>query len=295
MQDPSKKNNSLRADLSHGDAQEFGRLANEPDLEQGTRTAPNRSTRRSTSAQRPRVRVDGIVVVMTISSLLLAASSMFFGYRAMSGGKPISSDVASTKTSRETNNIAQAPGSRPDQFGDKQTGILTGSIDDGATQAEQSARESHVVRPTPNQVGPSEASGTAMASPGTQVLGGAASRTGNAPARTADRELPQSADTPAETNVGSTPASKASPLVRGGFVVQIASERSQHGAQAAFRRLQTRYPSQLRGNQPIIRRADLGAGTYYRALIGPFASRDMASRVCKALKAAGGDCIVQKI
>ena len=51
----------------------------------------------------------------------------------------------------------------------------------------------------------------------------------------------------------------------------------------------------LAGRQPIIRRADLGAaGTYYRALVGPFASAEKAARLCSGLKAAGGDCLIQK-
>ena len=66
------------------------------------------------------------------------------------------------------------------------------------------------------------------------------------------------------------------------------------GAQAAFRALQAKYPNQLRGRQATIRRADLGAGIYYRALVGPFASAAKAAKLCSGLKAAGGDCILLK-
>jgi len=58
--------------------------------------------------------------------------------------------------------------------------------------------------------------------------------------------------------------------------------------------LQAKYPNQLGGHQPIIRRADLGAAGIY-ALIGPFASVEKATKLCSALKAAGGNCIVQKM
>jgi len=59
--------------------------------------------------------------------------------------------------------------------------------------------------------------------------------------------------------------------------------------------LQAKYPNQLNGREPIIRRADLGAaGIYYRALVGPFASVEKAAKLCNGLKAAGGDCIIQK-
>ena len=45
----------------------------------------------------------------------------------------------------------------------------------------------------------------------------------------------------------------------------------------------------------MIRRADLGAaGICYRALVGPFASVEKAAKLCRGLKAAGGDCIILK-
>jgi nitrate reductase NapE component len=81
----------------------------------------------------------------------------------------------------------------------------------------------------------------------------------------------------------------------GGYAVQVTSERSESNAQAALLALQAKYPNQLSGRQPIIRRADLGAkGTYYRVLVGPFASAEEASGLCSRLKAAGGNCIVQR-
>jgi len=81
----------------------------------------------------------------------------------------------------------------------------------------------------------------------------------------------------------------------GGYAVQLTSQRSESAAQAAFRSLQTRYPNQLGGREPILRRADLGSkGVYYRALVGPFASMEEAAGMCSSLKAAGGNCIVQR-
>ncbi len=81
----------------------------------------------------------------------------------------------------------------------------------------------------------------------------------------------------------------------GGYAVQLTSQRSEAAAQGAFRSLQARYPNQLGGREPILRRADLGStGVYYRALVGPFASMEEAAGVCSSLKAAGGNCIVQR-
>jgi len=59
--------------------------------------------------------------------------------------------------------------------------------------------------------------------------------------------------------------------------------------------LQAKYPGQLGGKRAMIHRVDLGAkGIYYRAMVGPLDSQE-ASQLCSSLKAAGGQCIVQKI
>lgn len=77
--------------------------------------------------------------------------------------------------------------------------------------------------------------------------------------------------------------------------MQLSSQRSEAEAQAAFRSLQGKYPNQLGGKQPLIHKVNLGAkGIYYRAMVGPFATGGEASELCSSLKAAGGDCIVQR-
>jgi hypothetical protein len=81
----------------------------------------------------------------------------------------------------------------------------------------------------------------------------------------------------------------------GGYTVQVTSQRSEADAQTEFKSLQAKFPGQLGSRQPIIHRADLGdKGTFYRALVGPFASSEAAAAMCSNLKAAGGSCIVQK-
>jgi hypothetical protein len=81
----------------------------------------------------------------------------------------------------------------------------------------------------------------------------------------------------------------------GAYAVQISSQRSEAEAQAAFRGLQSKFPSQLGGRQPMIHRVDLGAkGIYFRAMVGPFANANEAGELCTNLKAAGGSCLVQK-
>jgi hypothetical protein len=98
----------------------------------------------------------------------------------------------------------------------------------------------------------------------------------------------------ASTGANSTPAITP-PVLGNGYAVQVTSKRGESGAQAGFRALQAKYPNELRGRQAIIRRADLGVGgIYYRALVGPFASVEKAAKMCSRLKAAGGDCVIQK-
>jgi hypothetical protein len=81
----------------------------------------------------------------------------------------------------------------------------------------------------------------------------------------------------------------------GGYAVAVASERSAADADAVFRSLQAKFPNQLGGREPIVRRTDLGPeGIYYRASIGPFVSMKAAARVCSSLKAAGESCLVEK-
>jgi hypothetical protein len=97
--------------------------------------------------------------------------------------------------------------------------------------------------------------------------------------------------TPTAPRVASAPATGGS----GGYVVQVSSQKSESEAQASFHAMQAKYPSAFNGRSPIIRRADLGAkGVFYRALVGPFASSGDAGHFCSSLKAAGGQCIVQK-
>jgi SPOR domain len=79
-----------------------------------------------------------------------------------------------------------------------------------------------------------------------------------------------------------------------GFVVQLSAQRSEPGAQAAFRTMQAKY-SVLSGRQPLIRRKDQGErGIFYAAQVGPFGVKSDADQLCETLRSAGGTCFVQK-
>jgi SPOR domain len=288
--------NRFPADLSHDTP---AKRRQPPDDDFRERSASNESF------ELPRLRLGGISVVLTIASFLLTSSAGFFGFRAILASKSISPAVSAVKANREPNKIELASRTSQDQFGDKQAAVARRSVEDGKTLEHPSMPVSHVVATIPiktnqdelSEVGMAGASSTLVASHlapprGAEVSEAPAS---SAAAPSVGRNLPQIADTAAGSVGNSNPAREAPPALRNGFAVQVASERSQSGAQASFRRLQTKYPNQLRGHQPVIRRADLGAGTYFRALVGPFASRGVAIKLCNALKAVGGDCIIQKI
>jgi hypothetical protein len=58
--------------------------------------------------------------------------------------------------------------------------------------------------------------------------------------------------------------------------------------------MQAKYPTQLGGRSPLIRRKDTPAGVKYGAQVGPFGAREAAVQLCEGLKAAGGSCFVQR-
>ncbi|WP_246251903.1 SPOR domain-containing protein [Ancylobacter pratisalsi] len=93
----------------------------------------------------------------------------------------------------------------------------------------------------------------------------------------------------------SAPAATSAPAPAGAYVVQIASVRSEAEAQATWKAMQAKYPGVLGNQQVAIRRADLGdRGIYYRTQVGNFSDRDQANNLCQALRAEGGDCMVQR-
>ena len=139
----------------------------------------------------------------------------------------------------------------------------------------------------PSQPRPAQpATGGAPLSPDPRATAGDA-----APAPPTQRAV----TSPAPRTAATPPPAVAADAAAGGYVVQVSSQRSEADAQASFRSLQEKFPSQLGGRTVIVRRADLGAkGIYYRVVTGPFASAGEADQFCGSLKAAGGNCIIQR-
>jgi len=112
----------------------------------------------------------------------------------------------------------------------------------------------------------------------------------------APRERVAAAPPPATTQSVQPPAPRLSSVpADGAITVQLSSQRSEAEAQASYRALQAKFPDQLSGRSVMVKRVDLGSkGVYYRALVGPFASNDEAAQLCADLKAAGGQCLIQR-
>ncbi|HJS62595.1 MAG TPA: SPOR domain-containing protein [Pseudolabrys sp.] len=156
-------------------------------------------------------------------------------------------------------------------------------------------------RPAPDTTADGEESAPARSAPPPRQAAGAS---GNAPLSlnpnaAPSRAAPAPAPTPAAParTASVAPQAPAAASTGGGTgsYVQVSSQRSEGEAQAAFRSLQAKFPDQLGGRQSSIRKVDLGAkGTYFRAMVGPFANANEASQLCSSLKAAGGQCLVQR-
>ena len=135
------------------------------------------------------------------------------------------------------------------------------------------------------------------ARPAPPVRQAAPAASSNAPLSLNPNAAPARAVPAAPTRTASLPPAAASSANAGGAgsFVQVSSQRSESEAHAAFRALQAKFPSQLGGRQALVHKVDLGAkGTYYRAMVGPFATANEAAELCSSLKAAGGQCLVQR-
>ena len=100
-----------------------------------------------------------------------------------------------------------------------------------------------------------------------------------------------------QTSVASTAKSTApaSQATVSGYVVQLASFRSQTEAQTEYGRLKVKYPGIIGGLPQTISQATVAGSTRYRLGLGPLASREEATKICGSLVASGErDCLVRK-
>ena len=121
----------------------------------------------------------------------------------------------------------------------------------------------------------------------------AAPAVAQAPAPVATPAAPP-ATAPAATPVSAPAAAAQVSGATSEWSMQIASQPTAEGAQAAYQDLARRYGSVLQGRGVNIVRADIqGMGTYYRVRI-PASSRDEAIQLCTRYKSSGGSCFVSR-
>jgi hypothetical protein len=170
----------------------------------------------------------------------------------------------------------------------------SGKVDTSAAAAKSPATKpsaAAATSPAGNQLAPD----VATTAPEAKQPAAAALPVGRPLSLTPDAHDHSAASSPSRSRMPAGTGATAEASSGGGYEVAVASERSAADADAVFRSLQAKFPNQLGGREPIVRRTDLGPeGTYYRASIGPFASMKAASRVCGSLKAAGESCLVEK-
>jgi SPOR domain len=260
----------------------------------------------------PRVRRRSLTLLMGIFGLGLIGTACAVGYRDIVAG----SLSPTIKAINERSSIPSAPSDPPAESSGNARPVdtaTTGSIDNMVSRGDRPATigslkgAARASRPGAsattklaadqavlNQAVPGVALVAAAPPPAIAAAPQRPGQSSRADVTTASSHGHSALARVANANSDSTAAVTA-PVLASGYAVQVASERSKSLAQAAFRALQAKYPNQLRAHQPIIRRADLGAaGIYYRTLVGPFASAKEAATLCSGLKAAGGDCVIQK-
>ena len=102
---------------------------------------------------------------------------------------------------------------------------------------------------------------------------------------------------PEQTRVAATNPTQTAPAGAaeggGSFLVSVTSQDSESSARESFRVAQGKYASVLGSRSPVIKRVDLADGKVkYRAMVGPYRTRQEAAQFCTELKAAGGQCFI---
>ncbi|MEH2608982.1 SPOR domain-containing protein [Bradyrhizobium sp. AZCC 1693] len=108
---------------------------------------------------------------------------------------------------------------------------------------------------------------------------------------------PQASESEPQTRVAATNPTQTAPAGAseggGSFLVSVTSQDSESAARESFRVAQGKYASVLGSRSPVIKRVDLADGkTKYRAMVGPYRTRQEAVQFCTELKAAGGQCFI---
>ena len=118
----------------------------------------------------------------------------------------------------------------------------------------------------------------------------------NASANSPMSLAPQGSEPEPQTRVAATNPTQTAPAASDGggtFLVSVTSQDSEAAARESFRAVQGKYASVLGSRSPVIKQVNLADGkTKYRAMVGPYRTRQEAVAFCTELKAVGGQCFI---
>ena len=110
----------------------------------------------------------------------------------------------------------------------------------------------------------------------------------------AEKPVPVSTPTPKSLSTpASKPVTKATEpsAIKGSYAIQLGAFQSEEEARGEWKKMTAKFGNVLKGS-PIVVRAELDRGTYYRLRAGGFASADAAKQACTALTAKSQACFV---
>jgi hypothetical protein len=165
------------------------------------------------------------------------------------------------------------------------------AADNGGIPAGASAPPPRPAPPTRSVAAP--AAPAAAPAPGAPPARNPASA--NASANSPMSLAPQAGESEPPTRVAATNPTQTAPAPEGGpsFLVSVTSQDSESAARESFRSAQGKYASVLGSRSPVIKRVDMPDGRVkYRAMVGPYRTRQEAVQFCTELKGAGGQCFI---
>lgn len=267
-----------------GNKQIYDRLGGEPPAGERIVSREERPVTPDRIPQQDRVPQDRIPQSAPAPAGVVTAVPQTSTPAPMTSPPPISTEPrrVRTVTVRSDGTIVSDPGRSAASVNTARTGAATAATTPMALTGQASGGQAPALPPArPSTSGAAPASDN----PWANLSASGQHATPGSPAQTQAAAPPQP-----------TPAIAVStPPPAGSYVVQVAAQKTEADAQATWQALQQRYPTILGGQQAAIRRVDLGErGVFYRAQVGPFSSRAQASEVCQSLKAAGGECVIQR-
>ena len=149
--------------------------------------------------------------------------------------------------------------------------------------------------PPPRPAPPTRSAAAPAAAPAAPPARNPASA--NASANSPMSLAPQASEPEPPTRMAATNPTQTAPAAAaeggGSFLVSVTSQDSESAARESFRVVQGKYASVLGSRSPVIKRVDLADGKVkYRAMVGPYRTRQEAVQFCTELKAAGGQCFI---